>query len=210
MSPKVADPAMRTALIEHAARLIAEEGPDALTLRRLAAEVGTSTMAIYTHFGGMDELQRQVRIEALARLAQHLGGVEATDDPVADLVVLGRAYHVNATSNPNLYRVMFMERIPADEAEIPHDEPTFQLLVDGVARCLAAGRFHPAEPLALANQLWALSHGVAALELAGILDADRAAATLEALCLNVMVGFGDDPERLAASFERARARLSLG
>jgi AcrR family transcriptional regulator len=209
VSPKVADPAMRIALIEHAARLIAEEGRDALTLRRLAAEVGASTMAIYTHFGGMDELQRQVRIEALARLAQHLGGVEATDDPVADLVVLGRAYHVNATSNPNLYRVMFMERIPADEAEIPHDESTFQLLVGGVARCLAADRFHPAEPLALANQLWALSHGVAALELAGILDADRAAATLEALCVNVMVGFGDDPERLAASFERARARMSL-
>jgi AcrR family transcriptional regulator len=210
VSPKVADPAMRTALIEHAARLIAEEGPDALTLRRLAAEVGASTMAIYTHFGGMDELQRQVRIEAFARLAQHLGGVEATDDPVADLVVLGRAYHVNASSNPNLYRVMFMERMPADEAETTHDTPTFRLLVDSVARCLAAGRFHPAEPLAVANQLWALSHGVAALHLAGIVDAGQAVATLEALSRNVMVGFGDTPARLEASFGRARARIPLG
>jgi len=209
VSPKVADPAMRSALIEHAARLIAEEGRDALTLRRLAAEVGSSTMAIYTHFGGMDELRRQVRIEALTRLAQHLGGVAASDDPVADLVVLGRAYHVNATSNPNLYRVMFMERMPADEAGMPHDAATFQLLVDSVARCVAAGRFHAAEPLALANQLWALSHGVAALQLAGIVDADQAAATLEGLCANVMVGFGDTPERLGASFGRARARIPL-
>ena len=210
MSPKVADPAMRSALIEHAARLIAEEGRDALTLRRLAAEVGTSTMAIYTHFGGMEELRRQVRREGLARLAQHLGDVATTGDPVADLVVLGRAYHVNATANPNLYRVMFMERTPADDAEIPHDEATFQLLVDGVARCLAAGRFRAAGPLALAHQLWAASHGVAALELAGILGADEAVATLEALGANLMAGFGDRPERISASVRRARSRMSLG
>ena len=52
VSPRTADPALRVTLIETAARLIAEHGTDALTLRRLASEVGASTMAIYTHFGG--------------------------------------------------------------------------------------------------------------------------------------------------------------
>jgi AcrR family transcriptional regulator len=67
--PKTADPSVRTALIEHAARITAEEGREALTLRRLAAGVGTSTMAVYTHFGGMDDLRRAVRREGFARLA---------------------------------------------------------------------------------------------------------------------------------------------
>jgi len=31
-----------------------------VSARRLARELGTSTMVVYTHFGGMDELSRQV------------------------------------------------------------------------------------------------------------------------------------------------------
>jgi AcrR family transcriptional regulator len=209
VSPKVADPAMRTALIEHAARLIAEEGRDALTLRRLAAEAGTSTMAIYTHFGGMEQLRHEVRREGFARLAHHLGGVAATDDPVADLIVLGWAYHVNATTNPDLYRVMFMEPAHGGDPRDRVDHTTFQMLVDSVSRCLDAGRFRPAAPLSLANQLWAVSHGVAALQLGGMLGADEAIDGLEAIGANLLSGFGDELGRLGASFEAASARMSL-
>ncbi len=208
MSPKTADPAVRVALIEHAARLIAEEGREALTLRRLAAEVGTSTMAVYTHFGGMDDLRRAVRSEGFARLAQHLGAVEATDDPVADLVVLGSAYHLNGTTNPNLYRVMFMERaLDADDADMGIG--TFETLVDAVRRCIAARRFHDADPVVLANQLWATSHGVVALQLARMLSDEDADECLRATALNLLTAFGDDPAKLRASYRRARPRLQL-
>src|SRR5256885_199545 len=83
---------IHAALIEAAARLIANEGAAGLTLRRVADEVGTSTMAIYTHFGGMPELRRAVRLEGVARLADHLARVRESGDPVADLAVLGLAY----------------------------------------------------------------------------------------------------------------------
>jgi AcrR family transcriptional regulator len=216
VSPKVADPAMRTALIERAAHLVAEEGRDALTLRRLAAEVGASTMVVYTHFKGMDDLRQEVRREGFARLAQHLGDVDVTGDPVADLLVLGWAYHRNATTNRDLYRVMFMERTGDDcadagataEPERRAEAATFMMLVDGVARCLAAGRFRDAEALPLATQLWAAEHGVVSLEIAGILDAEEAAANLEALRVNLLVGFGDDPTRIALSATRAHPRMT--
>ena len=109
MSPKTADPAVRTALLEGAARLIATEGSAGLTLRRLADDVGTSTMAVYTHFGGMQNLRQEVRREGFARLRAHLEAVHPTGDPVADLGRLGWAYHDNALENPNLYRAMFMD-----------------------------------------------------------------------------------------------------
>ncbi len=109
---RVADPAMRTALIETAARILATEGPSRLTLRHLADQVDTSTMAIYTHFGGMDQLRLAVCIEGFRRLAAHLGGVGQSDDPVADLVALGVAYTTNARQNPHLYRAMFLDRLP--------------------------------------------------------------------------------------------------
>src|SRR6266487_3392701 len=97
----------RPALIEAAARLIATEGADGLTLRRVAQEVGTATMAIYTHFGGMPELRRAVRQEGFARLMARAEQVGESDDPVADLAGLGLAYYQLAMSNPHLYRAMY-------------------------------------------------------------------------------------------------------
>jgi AcrR family transcriptional regulator len=186
MSPKVADPALRTALLETAARVIAEEGSPALSLRRLAREVGTSTMAIYTHFGGMDELRVEVRREGFARLGAHLAAVAETDDPVADLAQLGQAYFTNALENPNLYRTMFMEH-PVEGADEQVGRETFDVLVEGVRRCMDAGRLRPADPVGLANQLWALTHGVVALHLSGFLTEEEAAQVFAESGLNLIL-----------------------
>jgi len=43
-----------------------------------------STMAVYTHFGGMAYLRQEVRREGFARLRTHLEWVEPTNDPVTD------------------------------------------------------------------------------------------------------------------------------
>src|SRR3569833_622612 len=40
--------AQRAALLDAASRMLMHGGPDAISLRKLAAEVGTSTMAVYT------------------------------------------------------------------------------------------------------------------------------------------------------------------
>lgn len=202
MSPKVADPAVRTALLETAARLIATEGPGGLTLRRLADEVGTSTMAVYTHFGGMQNLREEVRREGFARLRAHLDGVRTGSDALADLARLGWAYHDNALENPNLYRAMFMDH--ADPAPNGVGLDTFEQLVAGVDRCLAAGRFRPADPYALALQLWSMAHGVIALQLSGLLDASLALDTLDAGWRNLCTAFGDDPASTGRSLTRAR------
>jgi AcrR family transcriptional regulator len=207
MSPKAADPALRMALLEAAARLIAEEGSPGLSLRRLAAEVGTSTMAVYTHFGGMTELRQAVRREGFARLADHLAQVSVTSDPVADLGLLGWRYYVNASTNPHLYRAMFMEHVNDCEEDVGIE--TFQSLVDGVDRCIQAGRFRQAEPLDLAMQLWSISHGTVALHLAGLVSADQALRTSATTSLNLFIAFGDDPELAAKSMKATNRRARL-
>jgi AcrR family transcriptional regulator len=206
MSPKPADPAIRTALLEVAARIIAAEGSSKLTLRRLAQEVGTSTMAIYTHFGGMTELRRQVRREGFARLGAHLGAVEVTGDPVADYLVLGWAYYTNATTYPDLYRAMFMDG-PVDAADADAGLDTFAQCVAGAQRCLDGGRFDRADAVDLATQAWALLHGVASLQLAHLLSTEEAVASLRSATLNLFTAFGDDPRSLGRSMERATKRI---
>ncbi|HEY8546369.1 MAG TPA: TetR/AcrR family transcriptional regulator [Acidimicrobiales bacterium] len=203
--PKVADPAVRVALIEAAARITAEEGRDALTLRRLAAEVGASTMAVYTHFGGMTELRRAVRREGFARLAAHLARVDDTDDPVADVIALGAAYYRMALANPHLYRAMFMDgKVDDEDAHVGLE--TYQPLLRGVGRCLDAGRFSPATPHELARQVWATLHGFVSLHIAGMIAPRDAAEGLESATRSFLVAFGDTPEAAEASLRRGRER----
>jgi AcrR family transcriptional regulator len=211
VSPRAADPALRPALLEAAARLIAEHGSDGLSLRRLASEVGTSTMAIYTHFGSMDEVRRAVRREGFARLAAHLGAVERSGDPVADLSTLGWAYYTNAMTNPNLYRAMFMER-PLDASDADIGSESFLLLVECVDSCARAGRFDVADPVAQTTLLWAMEHGVISAHLTGIpplLTVGQVTDTISAASANLFKAFGDDPRSAGRSIATARRRAGL-
>jgi AcrR family transcriptional regulator len=206
MSPKVADPQVREALVEAAARILAREGPAALSTRRLAADLGTSTMAVYTHFGGMDGLHRAVREEGFARLTGYFSSVTPTRDPVADLAAQGWAYCFNAVANPQLYRAVFLEP-PIDSDDKAVGAAAVQQPIDTVARCIEAGRFAPADPESLAVQTWAGAHGMVTGALARLLTIEEVTEHFTAMGINLFVGFGDDRGRAKRSIDRARHRM---
>ena len=161
----------RGRLLEAAARLLGEEGPAALTTRRLAREVGTSTMAVYTHFGGMPDLVREIVAEGFARLERRVATVPTTDDPMLDLRALAAAYLANARENPHLYAVMFGSaslggyRLSEDERAV--GLVAFGQLVAGIVRAMDAGRLRAGDPAAVAGQVWTALHGFVMIELAG-------------------------------------------
>jgi AcrR family transcriptional regulator len=206
MSPRPADPATRVALIEAAARILAADGAGALSTRRLAAAVGTSTMAVYTHFGGMDELHRAVRQEGFARLAARLDDVADTADPVADLAAGGLAYFTTGLADPELYRAMFTDRPPAGD-----DAGTviFQRLTEAVSRCVDAGRFDSAEASlvqAWAGELWIMRHGMVTLALTGLIPEEQVRFLLADMTYRLAVGYGDDRAAARRSIDQALSR----
>jgi AcrR family transcriptional regulator len=206
MSPKSADPAVRMALIESAARLLADQGPGALTTRALAREVGTSTMAVYTYFGSMADLRRAVRHEGFQRLARRLDDVPGHRDPVVHLVALGAAYFANAIANPHLYRVMFQDEA-GTEADAAFAYSTFDRLVAGVTRCVEQQRFSAGDPAFLATQLWAMTHGVVSLRLASLLTEAAAVQCLGDLSVNLFVALGEQPAAARAAISKAASSL---
>jgi len=162
---------LRQELLDTAARLLAAEGPQALSTRRVAAEVGTSTTAIYRLLGSKHELVRQLYLEGFRRLDAHQRSVALTDDPIADLLALGEAYHQSALDSPELYDVMFGSPVP--EFHPAPEDATFALTtlgmcIDAAHRCVEAGTFH-GDPDDIAHQMWAVLHGVTSLELRGML-----------------------------------------
>lgn len=206
MSPKRADPAVRLALLAAAARVLAEEGPPALSARRMAAETGTSSMSVYTHFGGMDELRRAVRREGFDRLVDELDAVPDTDDPVADLAAAGSVFFTHGVAEPHLYRAMFLDPPPED----PEDPgaAVFERLVAQARRCVAAGRFEAAEEtmvIAWAAQLWSMRHGMVTMTVTGGLAAEHARFVLADMTVRLAIGYGDDRAEARQSVERGAA-----
>lgn len=191
------DPAVRSALVEAAAELLATEGATALSLRRVASAVGTSTMAVYTHFGSKEDLVAAVVREGFARLHAELVAVPRTDDAVADLVAAAAAYRNNALANPDLYRVMFGLNplaLPNPAASMDTDGTglvAFHDLVVAVARCIEAGALK-GDASSHALVMWASSHGAVSLELAGLLGSDGA-TTFDATTTATFLGLASRP-----------------
>jgi AcrR family transcriptional regulator len=207
---------VRDEMVHAAVGLLDEHGPDALQTRRVAGAAGTSTMAVYTHFGGMRGLIAAVAEEGLRQFDAALSLPE-TDDPVADLFALGAAYRRYAIERPHMYRLMFGStsahgiHAPAGNvlgltvAEIEQHIPSFAHVVRAVRRSALAGRIgaqpRDAAIVATAAQFWALIHGFVMLELAGFYGDDGAAVlpVLGAMTSNFFVALGDSPERVARS-----------
>jgi AcrR family transcriptional regulator len=206
------DPKTRPALLDIAARLLAEEGPNALSTRRLAAEAGSSTMAVYTHFGGMRGLVREMVHEGFSRLHSYFTQVAHTDDPVADMALYGWAYRHNAVTNSHLYGVMFggssLAGFSLTEADRQYGRYTLSGVVDCASRCMVAGRFWPGDPLLVAHQMWTAVHGLVALELGSyLIDPYDAERCLEAQLRGLMVSCGDTLEAATHSVASSRGRM---
>ena len=172
MSEQPSDTDVRRRLIEVAADILSEDGPAALSARRLARDAGTSTMAVYTHFGGMPALVRAVVAEGFARLYARVAEVEQTDDPLLDLIASSAAYRAHALADPHLFSVMFGSaslgeyRLTTEELEV--GLAAFDQLAAIVARVMAAGAIRPGDPRAVAGQFWAALHGYVMIELSGL------------------------------------------
>ena len=200
--PRSADPAVRDALFATAAAVLTTDGPKALTTRRLATEAGTSTMAVYTYFGGMDQLRRELRQDGYLHLCASLDAVPDTEDPVADLAAAVSSYVRLAIENPARYHVLFAD-LPPGSDELAgagvHDR-----LVGRVERCATAGRFdEPERVLAQvwAAEVWLAAHGVATLAHSRLLPTESMTYLLGDMLYRLAVGFGDVPERARASID---------
>jgi len=172
VSEERTDTDVRRRLIEVAADILSEDGPAALSARRLARDAGTSTMAVYTHFGGMPGLVRAVVAEGFARLYARVAEVEETEDPLADLIGSAAAYRAHALADPHLFSVMFgsaslgQYRLTTQELEV--GLAAFDQLAAIVARVMAAGAIRQGDARAVAGQFWAALHGYVMIEIGGL------------------------------------------
>ncbi len=176
-----------------------------MTLRRVATEADTSTMAVYTHFGSMPDLADAVVSEGFARLAARLTNVPRTEDAISDLAGLSHAYLNHARQNRHLYAVMFGtaplgKYRPQGAVERERGRYTFEEIVHTARRAVEQSRLRPTEPLAIATQLWTAMHGYVMLDVGGYLGENGVERVLIPMFVNLLTGLGADRDAADTAF----------
>lgn len=172
--PKEHDEATRRLLLEAAERLLADGGPDALSIRRVSEAAGTSTRAVYSLFGGKDGLLRALYQAMFQDLRRRVLAVPETRDALADLVRVGiDGFRAQALAHPHLFRLAFewpRRRSSTTDEDRREALAAFEALLARIKRL--SGRLGGAEARRFAAGFHALCQGLASGELGGFLAAN--------------------------------------
>jgi len=174
----------RERLCEAAERLFAEKGPDAVTMRQLAAELGVSPMTPYRYFQDKDDILAAVRTNGFNRFAEALE--KARDGPKgarAKGAAVGEAYVTFALGHPHTYKLMFDLNQPnaADYPELVEAGKRARATMSAYVKDLVADGALAGDPEQIGMMFWAAAHGAVVLELAGNLPKGSARALHHAM-----------------------------
>nr|WP_281496892.1 TetR/AcrR family transcriptional regulator [Ornithinimicrobium sp. F0845] len=159
-------------MLEAATTAIASDGVDRLSIRGLARATEVSHTAFRHHFGDRRGLLSALAAEGYAGMALALGAVDRTGPE--GFLETGVAYIEWALEHPAHFQVMFRPEL------VDMADPSLRQALDGLGAALMigaadfAGRDQAGDPRTnpLALAAWSLTHGFAALALAGNLPTD--------------------------------------
>jgi AcrR family transcriptional regulator len=182
---------MESALLHAAADLLEREGPDALSVRRIAAEAKVAPMGVYNHFDSKNGIVEALFIMGFAQLSEAMKQLNDIEDPVEALRQGGRSYRALALAHPKMYQVMFLGAVPCfepSESALEVAARAFGGLIAAVQRAMAAGALAEAPPTETAQMIWSSIHGWVSLEILGLGFIDDTDAVFGQLCATMLRG----------------------
>jgi len=176
-------------LVDTATALVDTEGLDALTLSRVAREIGVKPPSLYSHVADLDTLRRHVALRATRRIGERMASAamgRAGRDALAAVAAEVRSF---ATEHPDLYELTNRAR-PND------DEYAGAALraIDPLTAALREYALEGEEVIHAARTLRSAVHGFVSLEIAGGFGID----------VDVDQSFDWMVDQLAASLDRRR------
>jgi len=151
MSPR------RREIVETALRILEAEGREALTMRRLAGEIGIRAPSLYKHFPDKAAVEIALIEIGFTGMADALDTALAQEDDhgCSPLERLAIAYRRYALEHPHLYRLLTSDPLPRER------------LQPGVEARAAWPLVRTVQDPDLARAVWAFAHGMVILELNG-------------------------------------------
>lgn len=156
----------REAVVEEAARLIDEEGLEALSLSALASRLGIRTPSLYNHVDGLEGLRRELALLGVRELGRRLGRAAIGKSTDEAIFAIARAYREFVKERPGLYAAT----LRSSRLSYPED-PAFQAaegeVLETVLAVLASYGLRGDDALHATRGFRSMVHGFATLEVAG-------------------------------------------
>jgi AcrR family transcriptional regulator len=141
-------------IVQAARELLEEEGPDGLSMRRIAERLGIRAPSIYKHLPDKQALENAIISAGFEEAADLFeAAASGARNPLA---AIARAYRAFAHAHPHLYRLMTERPLDQDALAADVEERAARPLYDAVGR--DADR---------ARAAWAFAHGMTIMELNG-------------------------------------------
>ncbi|GHE83172.1 TetR family transcriptional regulator [Amycolatopsis deserti] len=161
-----ADSHSRERFLQAALKVLLEHGVSGLTVRSVAEAAGTSTIGVYTRFGGRNGVLDALYERTFEMLHEKFAAVpRVPGDPAAGILALARAYRRFALDSPARYSFMFEQSVPGFDPDPDlrafAQRSTFDLLVDRVTPATPPGR----DPNVTGYLIWTTMHGLVSVEL---------------------------------------------
>jgi AcrR family transcriptional regulator len=134
-------------------RLLEEQGPDALSMRNVAAAIGIRAPSLYEHVADKRTLENAIVAQGLDEQgAVTAEALRAGGDP---LTAIADAWRTWALDHPHVYRLIYARGL---DRHVPDVAAAEQRAGDAIRTLTGAD-------LASARVIWAFAHGMVMLEL---------------------------------------------
>lgn len=163
---------LKNALITAGVEILAKEGVDGLSLRKVAQHAGVSHSAPYAHFPDKQSLIAAISTEGFNQLYSELEAAISPykKNPKKQLIKGVKAYVRFAEENTDTFKIMFsgvLEKEKDYPSFVEISSKTFKLVVGVVQGCQNAGILPTAPADLMAVSVWGQIHGIVSLALEG-------------------------------------------
>jgi len=155
----------RQEIIAAARAIGVRNGWEAVTIRSVAQKLGYTSPLLYEHFRDKQDLLTQIAVEAIAMFEKELTA-DLPADPATALAKMAERYWAFMLEHKQLYRLANgMDGVPIDRDVVGKSAQSLCTVIADIVQPLLGDKATEAEAHLLADELWALLHGMASLHL---------------------------------------------
>lgn len=156
----------RRAILDATEALMLECGSEDFSIRQLAERCGYTPPTIYHYFGDKQGLVDALLEERFERLLEMVKGVALGRDPVANVRAMIDVFLRFTEQNQAFYRLIMAGRRAGDDRTPPSAHAAQERMSRPWLELHAAGRLRCDDPDVAGQAMWAVMHGLSALQLA--------------------------------------------
>jgi AcrR family transcriptional regulator len=162
----------KSRILSAALERLLQQGPEHISMRQIAGDVGITPMAIYKHFANKESLQLALLEAGFLVFEDYLNRHRGTEDARQSLLLLAQGFFDFSIEQAGYFELIFLSgrglaRIKGWEQATDAAKPTYRILHECVRSCIKEGLFADSDSGNTTLSMLAFCIGMSALYLSG-------------------------------------------